>query len=212
MPGMYAPGHYDLGGFGVGAVERDEVLPKLETISAGDILLAISSSGVHSNGFSLVRRVVEAEKLAWSDAAPFAPGATLAEALLTPTKLYVKCCLPAIRSGRVKALAHITGGGLPENLPRVLPEGLRARVDAGAWQPSPVFHWLAKASRAGQAEMLRTFNCGVGMVLVVAPADAPRVRELITAAGEVPLTIGSLEARPSPTAEQVLVEGGNWGW
>jgi phosphoribosylformylglycinamidine cyclo-ligase len=212
MPGMYQPGHYDLGGFGVGAVERDELLPKLDSIASGDVLLGLASSGVHSNGFSLVRRVVEAQGLLWSDPAPFAPSETLGEALLTPTKLYVNGTLPAIRSKKVKALAHITGGGLPENLPRVLPAHLRATVHAESWTPPPVFAWLARASRAGEAEMLRTFNCGIGMVLVVAAEDVSTVAEMLRAAGEAPCTLGALEPAVSG-GEQVNVVGTTaWGW
>ena len=220
MPGMYGPGHYDLGGFAVGAVERADLLPKMELIGAGDVLLGLPSSGVHSNGFSLVRRVVEAEGLQWTAPAPFAPSSSLAAALLTPTVLYVKPCLPAVRSRKVKALAHITGGGLPENLPRVLPEGVRAVLSASSWAPPPAFGWLAKASRAGPAEMLRTFNCGIGMVLVVAPADVAEVMGLLEAATKEagvtaggPRVIGKLEARADASVEQVEVQGVEaWGW
>ena len=166
MPGMYGPGHYDLAGFAVGAVGRADLLPKLELIGDGDVLLGLPSSGVHSNGFSLVRKVVERSGVAWDAPAPFeAGGATLATALLTPTRLYVKSCLAAARSGKVKALCHITGGGLLENMPRVMPEAFAAEIDAASWTPPPVFPgWLAGGSKSGTTEMLRTFNCGISMV------------------------------------------------
>ena len=150
MPGMYGPGHYDLAGFAVGAVGRADLLPKLELIGDGDVLLGLPSSGVHSNGFSLVRKVVERSGVAWDAPAPFeAGGATLATALLTPTRLYVKSCLAAARSGKVKALCHITGGGLLENMPRVMPEAFAAEIDAASWTPPPVFGWLAAWLQVG---------------------------------------------------------------
>jgi len=207
MPGMYAPGHYDLAGFAVGAVERADVLPKLESIVAGDVLLGIGSSGVHSNGYSLVRKVVERSGLEWDSPAPFAPGFTLADALLTPTKLYIKSCLPPIRAGKVKALSHITGGGLLENLPRVLPAHLAASLDGASWKPLPVFGWLASISQNGVEEMLRTFNCGVGMVLIVGQADASAVVQMLREAGEEALKLGVMEPRGTST-EQVRVHRG----
>jgi len=213
MPGMYAPGHYDLAGFAVGAVERADILPCLEEIAPGDVLIGLGSSGVHSNGFSLVRRVVERSGLSWDAPAPFAAGATLADALLTPTKLYVKSCLAATRTRKVKALAHITGGGLPENLPRVLPAGVRASVDATAWTPPAVFGWMAGVSRAPVEELLRTFNCGVGMVLVVSPADATALVDILRAEGETAAVIGKLEAHTEGAGPQVSVTGTEaWGW
>jgi len=215
MPGMYGPGHYDLAGFAVGAVERSKLLPRLDEIGSGDVLLGLGSSGVHSNGFSLVRRVIAREGLEWEAPAPFEtapPGTSLAKALLTPTRLYVKGCLPAARSGKVKALAHITGGGLLENLPRVLPSGIAALLDAASWTPPPVFGWLAKGSRAGSTEMLRTFNCGIGMVVVVAAADCEAVCGLLAAEGEEPKRIGVLQAHAAGE-EQVVVRGTEcWGW
>jgi phosphoribosylformylglycinamidine cyclo-ligase len=213
MPGMYAPGHYDLAGFAVGAVERSQILPRLEDVAPGDALIGLSSSGVHSNGFSLVRRVVERAGLAWDDPAPFAPSSSLADALLTPTKLYVTSCLAAAKTGHVKALAHITGGGLPENLPRVLPPAVRCTLDAAAWSPPPVFGWLASGSKAGIPELLRTFNCGIGMVLVAA---APHVEELLAilrAEGEEAAVIGKLEAHTEGDGPQVVVSATEaWGW
>jgi len=192
MPGMYAPGDYDLAGFCVGAAERANVLTG-RTIAAGDTVLGLASSGVHSNGFSLVRRIVEKSGLAWTDAAPFAPGKTLGEALITPTRIYVKPCLAAIAAGGVKGFAHITGGGMTENVPRVLPKGLHAVIDARRFPVPPVFGWLAEAGGVAPAEMLRTFNCGIGMVVVVKPAAVDAVTAALTAAGETVHAIGAIE-------------------
>ena len=180
MPGLYGKGDFDLAGFTVGAVERDAVLPRLETMKPGDVLVGIASSGVHSNGYSLVRKVVEKSGLTLDDAAPFAPGQTLGEALLTPTRLYVKPALAAIATGGVKGLAHITGGGVTDNLPRCLPDGLDAAVNLDAIAVPPVFRWLAKTAGIAEHEMLRTFNCGIGMVAVTDEAHADAV---ITAFG-----------------------------
>lgn len=213
MPGMYAPGHYDLGGFGVGAVERDQLLPRLGAIASGDVLIGLGASGVHSNGFSLVRKVVEKSGLSWGAPAPFEPSTPLGKALLRPTKLYITPCLAAIRTHKVKALAHITGGGLLENLPRVLPSAVEAAIDASAWTPLPVFDWLAKGCAAGATEMLRTFNCGIGMVIIVGAADLDAVMAALRSGGESPCVLGKLRARATPTSEQVLVQGTEkWGW
>ncbi|RME14008.1 MAG: phosphoribosylformylglycinamidine cyclo-ligase, partial [Alphaproteobacteria bacterium] len=163
MPGMYGAGDFDLAGFAVGAMERGQELPR--HVEAGQVLLGLASNGVHSNGYSLVRRLVERSGLGWTDASPFGPG-TLGAALLAPTRLYVKPALAAVKAGGVHALAHITGGGLTENLPRVLPEGLGAEIDLGAWALPPVFAWLREVGGLDEAEMLKTFNCGIGMVLV----------------------------------------------
>ena len=195
MPGMYRAGDYDLAGFAVGAAERGALLPRADA-AEGDVLLGLVSSGVHSNGFSLVRKIVETSGLTWTDAAPFAPGATLGEALMTPTHIYVKPLLAAIRANDgIKALAHITGGGLPENLPRVLPEGLAARIDLSAIPVPPVFGWLAEAGGVVQSEMLRTFNCGIGMVVAVAEDQAEAVAEVLRKEGENVVTLGRLETR-----------------
>jgi phosphoribosylformylglycinamidine cyclo-ligase len=193
MPGMYAGGDYDLAGFAVGAVERGAVLPRAD-IAAGDVLIGLPSSGVHSNGYSLVRRLVADAGLAWNAPAPFDAARTMAEALLEPTRIYVKPVLRAAReTGAVKALAHITGGGLSENLPRVLPDGIAAHVDLGAWMEPPVFGWLMQAGNLAEEEMLRTFNCGIGMVAVVARAGADAVTDSLRAGGEAPIRIGELE-------------------
>src|SRR6201999_3868106 len=172
MPGLYAKGDFDLAGFSVGAVERGHVLPKTAEMIPGDVLIGVASSGVHSNGYSLVRKLGEKSGLAWDAEAPFAPGVRLGEALLAPTRLYVKSALEALRVGGVKGFAHITGGGITENLPRALPEGLDAQVDLDSWAPAPVFGWLAKTAEIAPTEMLRTFNCGIGLVAVVAEKSA----------------------------------------
>src|SRR6478609_6759626 len=176
MPGVYAKGDYDLAGFAVGAVERASLLPR-QDIAAGDVILGVPSSGVHSNGFSLVRRVVERSGLRLNARAPFANGKTLGEALLAPTRIYVRQVLDAIhKTSAVKALAHITGGGLTDNIPRVLPKSLAAEIDLGSFAPPEVFTWLQREARLDQAEMLRTFNCGIGMILVTSPRDVKRER------------------------------------
>lgn len=193
MPGMYADGDYDLAGFCVGAVERENVITGRE-IQAGDTILGLASHGVHSNGFSLVRRIAEAAGLTWADKAPFASDKTLGQALLTPTRIYVKSCLAAIKAGGVKGFAHITGGGMTENVPRVLPKGLHAIIDGRTFPVPPVFGWLADAGRVATPEMLRTFNCGIGMVVVVDPAKAAEVTQALTGAGETVFAIGTIQA------------------
>ncbi|WP_431281603.1 phosphoribosylformylglycinamidine cyclo-ligase [Humitalea sp. 24SJ18S-53] len=191
MPGMYQAGDYDLAGFSVGAAERNALLPL--DVGAGDVVLGLASSGVHSNGFSLVRRVIAASGVALTAPAPFAPDATLGAALLTPTRIYVRSLLALHRAGLLKAAAHITGGGLPGNLPRVLPEGTLAVLDA-AWPIPPVFAWLSQAGGVAGEEMLRVFNCGIGMAVVVAEADAAAATTLLTEAGESVHRLGRIEA------------------
>jgi phosphoribosylformylglycinamidine cyclo-ligase len=201
MPGMYAKGDYDLAGFAVGAVERGQVLDG-SAVAPGDIVLGLESNGLHSNGFSLVRRVVEDAGLGYDAPAPFAPGESLGAALLAPTRLYVRGCRAALAAGGVKALAHITGGGLVENIPRVLPEGMTAELDARAWNLPPVFRWLAETAGIARAELARTFNCGIGMAAVVEPGAAARVSAAFAAAGERVRRIGRILARPGePDAE-----------
>jgi phosphoribosylformylglycinamidine cyclo-ligase len=193
MPGLYQPGDYDLAGFAVGAVERNAILPR--NVAAGDVVLGLASSGVHSNGFSLVRKVADHAGMTWSAKAPFDAGKTLGEAVITPTRLYVKSCLAAIRETKaVKALAHITGGGFPDNIPRVFPDGIGARIDLTAVPVLPVFKWLAKAGNVAQDEMLRTFNCGIGMIVVVAPNDADAVSAVFRREGERVVKLGELFA------------------
>ncbi|MCK0195443.1 phosphoribosylformylglycinamidine cyclo-ligase [Ancylobacter sp. 6x-1] len=205
MPGMYADGDYDLAGFSVGAVERGELLPRPD-IAAGDVLIGLSSSGVHSNGYSLVRRIVERSGLRWKDPAPFADHRSVGEALLTPTRLYVKSVLSVIRStGKVKALAHITGGGLTENLPRVLPKGTVARIDLDGLHVPRVFRWLAQVGQVEPEEMLRAFNCGIGMVVVADAADAEEVMEAFAETGEKVVHLGVIE--PGEGTAHVVYDG-----
>jgi phosphoribosylformylglycinamidine cyclo-ligase len=214
MPGHYQGGDYDLAGFSVGAVERGEILPRPD-VAAGDVVIALPSSGVHSNGYSLVRRLATEEKLGWDAPAPFAPDTRLADALLVPTRIYVKPVLAALqatggaRGGPIKALAHITGGGLSENLPRVLPPTVAATVDLSSWQAPAVFGWLARAGRLPDAEMLRTFNCGVGMIAVVARSGAEAVMASLAAAGEVPVVIGEITP---PAGERSSAKGKGDAW
>ncbi len=205
MPGMYHGGDYDLAGFAVGAAERGNLLPR--GVAAGDALVGIASSGVHSNGFSLVRRILAHADADLRGPAPFAAGMTLAEALLAPTRLYVKPVLALHRAGLVKAAAHITGGGLPGNLPRVLPAGLRAVVQGGSWPVPPVFRWLADAGQVAEEEMLRVFNCGIGMVLAVKEEDVPAAIIALQSAGQEAWRIGRLEAG----AAGVEMQGSIWG-
>jgi len=192
MPGMYAGGDYDLAGFSIGAVERGAVLPRLEDQKAGDLLIGISSDGPHSNGYSLVRRVVERSGLGWNDAAPFAPGQTLGEALMTPTRIYVKSVLPLIKAGLIKGGAHITGGGLIENPPRAIAEGLEPQFDWNAWPLPPVFAWMQDVGGLSDHELRRTFNCGVGFMLIVAAQDAEPVLAALLNAGENAFVCGQL--------------------
>jgi len=192
MPGMYAAGDYDMAGFCVGAVDRDKVLPRLGDQKPGDILLGLGSSGPHSNGYSLVRRIVKRSGLAWDAPAPFEDGETLAQALLAPTRIYVKTVLPHLKAGRVEGLAHITGGGLIENPPRAIAEGLVARFDWNAWVPPPVFGWLQEVGGVSDLELRRTFNCGVGLMLIVDPHDLPDVLEGLVRAEEDAFVIGEL--------------------
>ena len=192
MPGMYAEGDYDLAGFSLGAVERGAVLPRLGEQRAGDLIIGLASSGPHSNGYSLVRRIVERSGLDWSAASPFSDDETLASALMRPTRIYVRQVLPQIRAGRISACAHITGGGLIENPPRVIAEGLTARFDWNAWTPAPVFNWLQAAGGVSDAEMRRTFNCGVGLMLTVRPEDAGDVLAGLIEAGEDAFVCGEL--------------------
>jgi phosphoribosylformylglycinamidine cyclo-ligase len=191
MPGLYARGDFDLAGFAVGAVERGHVLPKTDEMRAGDVVIGVVSSGVHSNGFSLVRRVAQQSGIPWRGPSPFSDQ-TLGQALLTPTKLYVKSALAAIRSGHVNGLAHITGGGITENLPRCLPEGLDAEIDLETWTPPAVFGWLANSAGIEQAEMLRTFNCGIGLIAVTDMMSSGHVIDAFQESGDKAMRIGTL--------------------
>lgn len=204
MPGLYDGQDYDLAGFAVGAAERGTLLPR-PGIAAGDLVLGLPSSGVHSNGFSLVRRIVARTGLAWDAPAPFDAGRSLGEALLEPTRIYVKPLLAALKAtDGIKALAHITGGGFPDNLPRVLPDDVGIAVDLDAVNPPAVFGWLAREGGVAEAEMLRTFNCGIGMAVVVEAAKADAVIAALRAAGEAPVPLGRITPRG---AEPVTFDG-----
>ena len=192
MPGMYEGDDFDLAGFVVGAVERNAVMPHLDKMAVGDTLVAVASSGPHSNGYSLIRKVVERSGLSWTDPAPFDNGKTLAEALLEPTRIYIKSLLPIIKSSNIKGLAHITGGGLTENTPRMLPEHLKADIDFGSFDRPAVFKWLQETGGIAESELRRAFNCGVGLVLAVAPSKADGVITALNAAGETAWVIGAL--------------------
>ena len=210
MPGMYAGKDYDLAGFAVGAAERGQILTG-EDVAAGDVILGLASSGVHSNGYSLVRRIVEKADLSYEDDAPFQPGTKLGAALLTPTRIYVKPVLAAVRAGTVKALAHITGGGLTDNIPRVLPEGLGVALDANTWPLLPVFRWMAESAAISDDDLARTFNCGIGMVVIVAPEKADEAQHILTEAGELVYRIG--EVQPAiGDVERVVIDGVDTAW
>jgi phosphoribosylformylglycinamidine cyclo-ligase len=205
MPGLYQPGDYDLAGFAVGAAERGTILPRAD-IAAGDIVIGLASSGVHSNGFSLVRKIVERSGLSFDASAPFAPGETLGEALLIPTRLYVKSCLAAIRNtGAVKAMAHITGGGFPDNVPRALPTTLGVELNLSKVNVLPVFRWLAQEGGVAVPDMLRTFNCGIGMVAIVNPDKADAVLAVLREHGETATAIGVVV--PAAGDERVTYRG-----
>eukprot|EP00903_Cladosiphon_okamuranus_P003329 g3327.t1 len=193
MPGMYPPGHYDLAGFVVGAVERERVLPRQDAMQAGDVLIGIASSGPHSNGYSLIRKVVERSGLSYTDPAPFLSNQSLGEALLTPTRLYSEAALPLIKAGLAKGLAHITGGGLTENTPRMCPDHLVPQIDRTAWSAPDVFAWLQDTGNIAEDEMHRTFNMGIGMIFAVVKSDVEAAMALLTKSGEQPVIIGELK-------------------
>jgi phosphoribosylformylglycinamidine cyclo-ligase len=206
MPGLYKDGDYDLGGFAVGAAERGTLLPRPD-IAAGDAVIGLGSSGLHSNGFSLVRRIVETSGVPLGAPAPFSPVMTLGGALLAPTRLYVKSCLRAIRdTGAVKGLAHITGGGFTDNIPRVLPKGLGVGIDLARVPVLPVFKWLAEQGGVAELELLRTFNCGIGMIAIVAPDAVERVTDVFAEAGESVVLLGQVIAA---AGEQRVVYNGH---
>jgi phosphoribosylformylglycinamidine cyclo-ligase len=191
MPGMYPENHYDLAGFSVGAVERDKILPSND-VQAGDIVIGLKSSGVHSNGFSLVRHVLKTNSISFDDISPFAENKSVGEVLLEPTKIYVKSCLAAIKTDKVKALAHITGGGLLENIPRILPDNLAVKIDLNAWEMSNIFKWIAELGNIEENEMLRTFNCGMGMTLIVDKNNADEIVTILKNNGEEVAVIGEV--------------------
>ena len=206
MPGHYSDGEYDLAGFTVGAMERGSAIDGA-TIDDGDIILGLTASGIHSNGYSLVRKIVEQSGLGYDAPAPFNSSITLGEALLTPTRIYVKSVLAALKLGTIKGLAHITGGGLVENLPRVLPDGISAKIDLSSWDKPPIFEWLRSSADIKTIEMLRTFNSGIGMAIVVAKENAKPVKKCLEGMGETLFTIGTTHAMSSVSA--VTFEG-NW--
>ncbi len=195
MPGMYPAGHYDLAGFVVGAVERDAILPNHAQMKVGDQLIGLASSGPHSNGYSLIRKCVERSELSYEDEAPFAAGIPLGRALLTPTRLYSDATLPLIRAGLVTGLAHITGGGLTENTPRMCPDGLIPQIDRTSWTPLPVFDWLQSVGHISDDEMHKTFNMGIGMVLAVSADKTDAALAMLRDLGETPVLIGELAAQ-----------------
>ena len=199
MPGMYAAGDYDLAGFSVGAVERRKILPR-DDMAEGDVILGLTSNGLHSNGFSLVRKLVEHEDLAWNAPSPANSNKSIAEDLLTPTRIYVEPILQALRANApIKGLVHITGGGFQENLPRVLPDELSAQIDLSAWNMPKVFKWLQSVGRIEGEEMLRTFNCGIGMALIVSPDGSADVMAMLAANNETVIPIGTLARRNGET-------------
>jgi phosphoribosylaminoimidazole synthetase len=193
MPGLYAEGDYDLAGFSLGAVERGAVLPRLESQAAGDLLIGLASSGAHANGFSLIRRIVERSGLGWGAPSPFG-GGSLADALLTPTRIYVRSVLPLARSGVIKGAAHVTGGGLIENPPRAIAGALQPRIDWSAWPLPPLFEWLQQTGGVADHELRRTFNCGVGFLLIAGPDEAGDVLSSLLEAGEDAFVCGELAA------------------
>ncbi|MBE7637147.1 phosphoribosylformylglycinamidine cyclo-ligase [Sneathiella sp. P13V-1] len=203
MPGMYAKGDYDMAGFTVGAVERDQLL-MADTLEEGDVLLGLSSTGVHSNGYSLVRRLIADFEMDLGAPAPFDENVKLGDALIAPTKIYVKSCLEGVRAGYIKALSHITGGGLYENIPRILPDNLVAELDANAWELPPLFKWLAELGNIAPRELATTFNCGMGMVVAVSPENADKLEVLLSEHGENVTRIGRLVKREND-AEQVHI-------
>lgn len=211
MPGHYPDGDYDLAGFAVGAVERGAILPLKSSMQPGDLLIGLASSGVHSNGFSLVRKILGDSGMSLQDQAPFDAGSSLEEALLAPTKLYVQSCLKALKTGHIKGLAHITGGGLTENLPRILPDHLRTDIDLESHPAPPLFKWLAEQGQIDRTHLMRTFNCGVGMVLVVSETGSEVVINALQQAGETAMMIGQLSNREADSA-QVIYHGGSSTW
>ncbi|MBF0167768.1 MAG: phosphoribosylformylglycinamidine cyclo-ligase [Alphaproteobacteria bacterium] len=210
MPGLYAKGDYDLAGFAVGAAERGTLIDGSK-VQEDDVILGLASNGIHSNGFSLVRRILDRAGVKPEDSAPFAPGSSAGDALLAPTRIYVKSCLAAVRTGKIKALAHITGGGLYENIPRVLPKGLVAVIDAAAWSLPPVFAWLKQAGGVESGEMARTFNCGIGMMAVCSKSDAETLTSLFKEHGETVTQIGQVVSGSDIHARVVNLEAWDRG-
>lgn len=211
MPGMYSDEDYDLAGFTVGAVERGQLIEGSD-IKAGDVIIGLASNGVHSNGYSLVRHCVDKAGLDYDSSAPFQDGMTLGEALLAPTKIYVKSCLEIVRAGKVKAMAHITGGGLLDNIPRVLPDGVKADIQADNWVLPPVFQWLTQIGQLSPFELLRTFNCGIGMAVIVDQNEVQDVIKALNSSGEDAFVIGEITPHDGQPITKVEGSGGLWGF
>ncbi|KAG0291778.1 hypothetical protein BGZ98_002877 [Dissophora globulifera] len=212
MPGLYTPGDYDLAGFAVGAVERNKIIPRMDLVQPGDILLGLTSSGAHSNGYSLIRKIVERSNQELHSPCPWDKTMTLGQSLLTPTRIYVKQLLPVVKRDLVKAMAHITGGGFIDNIPRVLPKELGVEVDASAWPFPEVFKWIMATGNVPHREMARTFNCGIGMVLVVSAGDVDEVTRLCRAEGEVVYQIGVLKTKEDNNGEEVVMRNMESSW
>ena len=210
MPGLYSPGHYDLAGFAVGAAERSKII-KGDAIRPGDIIFGLASSGLHSNGFSLVRYIIENNQNDYDQSSPFSENISLGHALFEPTRIYVKGCLNAIAIGGVNGFAHITGGGLLDNIPRIIPQGLTACIDIKTWSLPPVFKWLSKAGKLLPLEMARTFNCGIGMIVICSPKSANKIEEVLFKAGETVFNIGTIN-ETSSKGDTVILKNIDNGW
>jgi len=212
MPGMYSDGDYDLAGFCVGAVERSRVIDG-KSVGSGDVVLGLASSGVHSNGFSLVRKLIEVSGVSYNDDCSFAPGKTYGEALLEPTKIYVKSCLAALKADCIKGLSHITGGGFVENIPRILPEGVTVDVDASGWTLPPVFDWLRTTGNITPLEMAKTFNCGIGMAVIVPADKVDEAIQIFEANGETVYNIGTVRTKSGDEPTTIVTgKSGSWGY
>lgn len=209
MPGLYGENEYDLAGFSVGAVERDQILPR--NIAVGDAVIGLPSSGFHSNGYSLIRKIVSVAGFSYSNTAPFDPSITLGEALLTPTRIYIKPCLALVRNELVNGFAHITGGGLTENIPRVLPDDLAVTIDTSAFELPPMMKWLADTGGLSTMEMARTFNCGIGMVVLVSANNERSALETLQQNGEKPIQLGHVIAREGGEQVQLKNVEATWG-
>jgi phosphoribosylformylglycinamidine cyclo-ligase len=212
MPGMYSDGDYDLAGFCVGAVERENLLSGDE-VGEGDVVLGLASSGVHSNGFSLVRKMVEVSGVGYKDNCPFEANKTLGEALLEPTKIYVKSTLKVLKTGAVNGISHITGGGFVENIPRILPDGVTVHVDASIWTLPPVFNWIKDTGNITAQEMSKTFNCGIGLVVIVKAEGAAEAKAIFEAEGETVYTIGTVTKKTADEPKTIVTgAAGAWGY